>query len=119
MAGGDPGFQDAYVDSPYLDVCEVWDVREATSVAQRPVSSDIPMLVFVGGYDAYGPLPVAEEAIASLSGSFPVDVPYQGHNVLGSLDCYRNIRNTWIEDPTSAPDTGCIEEVLPPTFVTR
>lgn len=64
-------------------------------------------------------VPVAEEAIASLSGSFPVDVPYQGHNVLGSLDCYRNIRNTWIEDPTSAPDTGCIEEVLPPTFVTR
>jgi TAP-like protein len=89
MAGGDPGFQDAYVESPYLDVCEVWDVEEATSVAHRPVSSDTPMLIYVGEYDAYGLLPVAEQASTSLSGSFLVDAPYQGHNVLGSLDCYQ------------------------------
>ena len=119
MAGGDPGFEDAYVASPYLDVCEAWDVEEATSVAHRPVSADIPMLIYVGAYDAYGPLPVAEQAVASLSGSFLVDVPYQGHNVLGSLDCYRNIRNAWIENPTSAPDTGCIEEIPPTIFATR
>jgi pimeloyl-ACP methyl ester carboxylesterase len=119
MAGGDPGFQDAYVANPYLDVCEVWDVGEATPVAHRPVSSDIPMLIYVGRYDAFGPLPVAEQAIASLSGSFLVDVPYQGHNILGSLDCYRSIRNAWIEDPTSAPDTSCIEEIPPPTFASR
>jgi pimeloyl-ACP methyl ester carboxylesterase len=119
MAGGDPGFHDAYVDSPYLDVCEAWDVGEATSVARRPVSSDIPMLIYVGRYDAFGPLPAAEQAIASLSGSFLVDVPYQGHNVLGSLDCYRNIRNAWIENPTSAPDTGCIEDIPSPIFATR
>jgi pimeloyl-ACP methyl ester carboxylesterase len=119
MAGGDPGFHDAYVDSPYLDVCEAWDVGEATSVAHRPVSSDIPMLIYVGRYDAFGPLPAAEQAIASLSGSFLVDVPYQGHNVLGSLDCYRSIRNAWIEEPTSAPDTSCIDEVPSTTFATR
>ena len=116
MAGGDPGFQEAYVASPYLDVCEAWDVGEATSIAHRPVSSDIPMLIYVGRYDAYGSLPDAEQATTSLSGSFLVDVPYQGHNVLGSLDCYRNIRNAWIEDPTSPPDTGCIDEIGPPTF---
>ena len=116
LAGGDPGFQEAYVASPYLDVCEAWDVGEATSVAHRPVSSDIPMLIYVGGYDAFGSLPDAEQATTSLSGSFLVDVPYQGHNVLGSLDCYRNIRNAWIEDPTSPPDTGCIEGIGPPTF---
>lgn len=119
MAEGDPGFQDAYVANPYLDVCEAWEVGEATSVAHRPVSSDIPMLIYVGGYDAYGPLPVAEQAVASLSRSFLVDVPYQGHNVLGSLDCYRDIRNAWIENPTSPPDTGCIEEIPPTAFATR
>jgi pimeloyl-ACP methyl ester carboxylesterase len=119
IAGGDPGFQEAYVASPYLDVCEVWDVGEAAPVAHRPVSSDIPMLIFVGAYDAYGPRPVAEQAVASLSGSFLVDVPYQGHNILGSLDCYRDIRNAWIEDPISAPDTRCIEEIPPPTFASR
>lgn len=119
MAGGDPGFQDAYVASPYFDVCEAWDVGEATSVAHRSVSSDIPMLIYVGEYDAYGPLPVAEQAVASLSGSFLVDVPYQGHNVLGTLDCYRNIRNAWLEEPTSPPDTSCIDEVPPTTFATR
>jgi hypothetical protein len=81
----------------------MWDVGEATSVAHRSVSSDIPMLIYVGEYDAYGPLPVAEQAVASLSGSFLVDVPYQGHNVLGTHECYGNIRNTWIEDPPQRP----------------
>jgi hypothetical protein len=74
------------------------------------------MLIYIGGYDAYSSLPDAEQATTSFSGSFLVDVPYQGHNVLGSLDCYRNIRNAWIEDPTSPPETGCIEEIGPPTF---
>lgn len=116
LAGGDPGFQEAYVASPYLDVCEAWDVGETTSVAHRAVSSSIPMLIYVGEYDAYGPLPVAEQAVASLSGSFLVDAPYQGHNVLGAHECYRNIRNAWLEDPTSPPETGCIEEIPPPSF---
>jgi pimeloyl-ACP methyl ester carboxylesterase len=116
MAGGDPGLQDAYVASPYLDVCEAWDVGEASPLAHQPVSSDIPMLIYVGRYDAYGPLPVAEQAVASLPVSFLVDVPYRGHNVLGADDCYRNIRNAWIEDPTSPPDTSCIQEVPPPSF---
>jgi pimeloyl-ACP methyl ester carboxylesterase len=119
LAGGDPGLQEAYVSSPYLDVCEAWDVGEVSPVAHRPVSSDLPMLIYVGRYDAYGPLPVAEQAVASLSGSFLLDVRYQGHNVLGTLDCYRNIRNAWIEDPTSAPDTSCMEEIPPPTFASR
>jgi pimeloyl-ACP methyl ester carboxylesterase len=118
MAGDDPGFREAYVANPYLDVCEAWDVGESTSAAHRPISSDIPMLIFVGAYDAYGPRPVADEAVASLSRSFLVDVPYQGHNVLGSLDCYRTIRNVWIEDPNTAPDTACIDEIPPPTFAT-
>jgi pimeloyl-ACP methyl ester carboxylesterase len=116
MAGGDPGFQEAYVASPHLDVCEAWDVGKAASVAHRPVSSSIPMLIYVGEYDAYGPLPVAEQAVASLSGSFLVDVPYHGHNVLGALECSLNIRNAWIEDPTSPPDSACIEEIPPPSF---
>jgi pimeloyl-ACP methyl ester carboxylesterase len=118
-AGGDPGFQEAYVATPYLDVCEVWDVGEAGSVTHQRVSSDIPMLIYVGEYDAYGPLSVAEQAVASLSGSFLIDAPNQGHNVLGTHDCYRNIRNVWIENPTSPPDTRCIEEIPPTTFAAR
>jgi pimeloyl-ACP methyl ester carboxylesterase len=116
MAGGDPGLQEAYVASPYMDVCEAWDVGKAASVAHRPVSASIPMLIYVGEYDAYGPLPVAEQAVASLSASYLVDVPYHGHNVLGALECSLNIRNAWIEDPASPPDTACIKEIPPPTF---
>lgn len=34
-------------------------------------------------------------------------------------NCHRDIRNACIENPTSAPDTGCIEEIPPPTFGSR
>ena len=41
MAGGDPGFQDAYVASPFLDVCEVWDVgrRPRRRIGRSPRTS--------------------------------------------------------------------------------
>jgi pimeloyl-ACP methyl ester carboxylesterase len=119
IAGSNTGLLQAYGASPYLDVCEAWDVGEADASAQRAVSSSIPMLIYVGGYDAFGSLPVAERASKTLTASFLIHVPHQGHNVLGSLDCYRDIRNAWIEEPTSPPDIGCIQRTPAPSFDVR
>lgn len=55
-------------------------------MAHRPVSSDIPMHHLRRAYDAYATRPVAEQAVASLSWSFLGDLPYQGHNILRSLE---------------------------------
>ena len=100
-------------------MCEAWDVGEGDLGRASTGLRGHPDAHLRRGLRGLRSLPVAEQAVASLSGSFLVDVPYQGHNVLGSLDCYLNIRNAWIEDPTSAPDTGCIADIPPPTFATR
>ncbi len=82
----------------------------------QPVMSTIPLLLYTGQFDAFGPAPVADDALSSLTGAYVVHAPYEGHNVLGTLDCFRDIRNAWIENPTAPPDTGCVDDTPPPSF---
>ena len=60
MAGGDPGYLEAYVNGPYLSViCPAWKVGRAGPSASDAVTSNIPMLIYVAPYDAYGSPSVA------------------------------------------------------------
>jgi hypothetical protein len=114
MAGGEPGFQEAYVASPYLDVCEAWDVGEATSVAHRPVSSDIPMLIYVG---------VRRTALSRTRSRQPPRLRILPRRcALPGTQRARLARllpehpERLDRGPASPPETGCIEEIGPPTF---
>jgi hypothetical protein len=44
-----------------------------------------------------------------------VKFPTWSQNVLGS-DCGPEVRNGWIDDPTSPPDTSCIADMEPVRF---
>ena len=112
LAGDEPWFDDAYAHSPYVEVCKRWDSGEATTDPHRRVVSDIPTLILVGEFNAFAPLPLVRETAATLSRSWLVKIPNLGHNVLSS-DCTVAIRNGWIDDPDSPPDTRCIADVDP------
>ena len=55
------------------------------------------------------PLPLIEETASNLRNSLIVDFPL-GHNVLWH-DCPISIRNAFIADPTSRPDTSCVADM--------
>jgi pimeloyl-ACP methyl ester carboxylesterase len=110
LAGDDPWYADAYVNNPYFDVCERWDVGKAATDPHRLVTSDIPTLLAVGQFDAFAPLPLVQEAAERLSTSWVVEIPDWGHNVFGS-ECALAIRNAWIDDPSSPPDTSCTADM--------
>ncbi|HET6715160.1 MAG TPA: alpha/beta fold hydrolase [Actinomycetota bacterium] len=110
-SAGNPGIAEAYGRSPMLDVCDVWPVGAADATAQRPMSSDIPALILYGAFDAYSPRALAETG-AGLTSAFPVSFPFNGHNML-AFDCPRRLRNGWVDDPASPPDTSCIDDEMP------
>ncbi len=112
-AGARPWYVDAYVHSPYFKACQEWDSGPATGADPHdPVVSDIPTLILHGRFDPFSPLPLIEEAAKTLSRGWVVEFPTLSHNVLAS-DCGQQIRNAWIVNPTSAPDTSCIPNMQP------
>jgi pimeloyl-ACP methyl ester carboxylesterase len=122
LADGEPWFEDTYVDSPYVDVCERWDVGRATSDPHQPVTSEIPTLLVVGAVDPFSPVPLVEEAARGLAKSWVVEFPSWGHNPFSSDQpgfmegCSHAIRASWIDAPTAPPDTSCIADIGPVGF---
>ncbi len=109
-ARGEPWYVEAYVHSLYFRVCDRWDAGSADADPHDPVVSDIPTLILHGRFDPYSTLPLIEQAATTLSNSWVVEFPNWGHNVLGS-ECGPEIRNVWIDDPTSPPDIGCVADM--------
>jgi pimeloyl-ACP methyl ester carboxylesterase len=112
LAHGDTGYLEAYVNGPYLSViCPVWNVGRTGPEVTAPVTSNIPMLIYVGSYDAYSSTRVTKEAASTLSRAFIVSAPFVGHNAMATSECYITIRNDWIENLTSPPDTSCVAKI--------
>lgn len=107
LAGDEPWYMDAYVNSPYGHVCSHWGVGRAPLDPHRPVRSEIPTLLLVGRFDPFAPLTLVRKTAATLSTSWVVEIPNWSHNVF-QTSCALEIRNGWIDHPTSPPDTTCI-----------
>jgi pimeloyl-ACP methyl ester carboxylesterase len=112
----DPAFEEAYGHSPFLDACGVWDAGRGDPVVATPVRSDVPVLVIVGRFDPFGMLPYATQGTATLPNSSVLVSPVNGHVATGteqevSQFCMVRIRDAWLSDPTSKPDTSCIHRL--------
>ena len=87
---------------------EALDKRPEPLVAP-PLVNGVPTLVLRGVLDPFSSLSGDDEAaMAGAAHAFPPEIPNQSYNVLGYTECPRAIRNTWVDNPTSAPDTGCL-----------
>jgi pimeloyl-ACP methyl ester carboxylesterase len=113
-AAAGPGFDTAFGDHPFLDLCRVWSV--APGHPPRVIRSKVPTLALVGQMNPNISQPVLEEAMAGLDPGFLVTFDGLGSNVLGR-ECGREIRNGWIEHPTQPPDTSCLDRLPPPSFI--
>jgi pimeloyl-ACP methyl ester carboxylesterase len=108
---GDPTLTQVFGHHPYLAACEGWAVPPADPIVHEPVLTDVPLLILSGRFDSFSPPQVARVAAASFEHAWVVDVD-DTHNILGHNECSLEIRNAWIDEPTSAPeDTGCLDDV--------
>lgn len=89
-------FREVFVDSPYSEACEVWDVE----TAEPPAAPDVPTLVLTGDLDSWSRPEWFERS---------VNVRGASHDVAGSSQCVFDVRNPWIADPTKDPDPSPCE----------
>jgi pimeloyl-ACP methyl ester carboxylesterase len=105
----EPWLGQAFLDSPFNEVCDLWDVGAAEPTVVATVSSSIPTLLLAGRFDPFGNPAFAREAAETLPNSWVVEIPSWSHKVLSDdQGCALSIRNAWIDDPVSPPDTSCV-----------
>jgi pimeloyl-ACP methyl ester carboxylesterase/sugar lactone lactonase YvrE len=105
-----PWYVDAYVNHPYAEICERWGVEPAETDPHTIPRSDIPVLMIAGRFDPYSPLPLIREAAGRFSNGWVVRVPTRSRNAVAT-DCTIGIRDAFIVEPTSPPDTRCIADL--------
>ncbi|MCU0755389.1 MAG: alpha/beta hydrolase [Xanthomonadales bacterium] len=92
-------------------VCKDWG--ELGETPRWPVATAVPVLVVSGGYDSFqpDPAPVLVEMGPSARG---VEFPRAAHGARGSGACARDVIADFLTDPSAAPDTGCIADIVVP-----
>jgi pimeloyl-ACP methyl ester carboxylesterase len=113
LAHGDAAWTADYVDSPYLDVCEVWDVPAAEDTVTEPISSDVPVYIYSGALSPFVAPTEVRRGIAGLSrvslGVSPVSSSDLALFDVTGAHC-PNLRLGFIDDPLGPVDFGCLAD---------
>lgn len=112
MADLPPQIERWYTDLSEVTGCELWESGVADPVANQPVISDVPALVFAGRYDPITPPAWSASVAKNLKHSYYYEFPNMGHGVMRSDECAFKIGLQFLDDPYGQPDDGCVN-ILP------
>jgi pimeloyl-ACP methyl ester carboxylesterase len=105
----------------FREECAIWQVPALSDVENAPVVSSVPTLLTTGEYDPVTPTAFAEAAAEHLPAHYLYTFPGMGHGVVWANwydDCAADIAQQFLRDPTTEPDSSCIEEMPATRFVT-
>lgn len=101
----------------HFEFCRAWGAAPFDPVEVEPVVSDIPALVLVGEYDPATPPDFGRQVAANLNNSYFFEFPGLGHGcAVDGPGCPLDIALAFLDDPYSAPDSTCIQEMDGPDF---
>lgn len=112
LATGLPPQISTYFDSYYeFTLCKSWQAGRAEPIENKPVVSDIPALVLVGGYDPVTPPEWSRMAAETLSNHFFYEFPGLSHGIMRSNACGLEIGLQFLDNPTLEPNAACMGRV--------
>jgi D-alanyl-D-alanine carboxypeptidase len=99
--------------------CPLWTQGQTLSAdVLRPLRSDIPSLITVGQFDGSTPTTSGDVLLAGLSRAQKVVFTGRGHGLLESDACMLQVAAAFIDEPTKAPDTSCVDSASSLRFAT-
>ncbi len=97
--------------SPYIEACDSWDVERNDDAALPKLTSEVPVLAFVGEYDPYTDVSRVRAALAGMPNAHVIDVPGYGHNAISADPvCHGTIRQAFVDEPTAPLEDGCLAD---------
>jgi pimeloyl-ACP methyl ester carboxylesterase len=98
-----------------VELCRAWNVPPANPVANEPVRSEVPALVFAGEFDPDTPPDWGRQLLESMPRAFYVELRGQSHGA-GFHPCGREIAKAFLRAPESPPPVGCALQLRGPDF---
>lgn len=92
----------------FLKTCDTWQVKALNDQMDKPVESQIPVLILSGSFDPITPPAYGQIVAEDLPNSYVVEFPTGGHGVALSGDCQDEIIRSFLDQPQQAPDLSCI-----------
>ena len=108
------GYFDDYLFA--FEECEVWAAGEINAKDREFLESDIPTLIFSGGFDPVTPPSWGSTLQQNLTNSTYVEIPQLAHGILYANQCTLQIGIEFIEEPQRPLDLECIENIPEPDF---
>ncbi|MCB8961549.1 MAG: alpha/beta hydrolase [Ardenticatenales bacterium] len=99
-----------------FQVCSFWGAGAAGSVENQAVHSDIPTLILAGLYDHATPPAWADLTAQTLGHAYLFKFPDGGHSLLSDHQCAISMTADFLDEPDSAPDDSCLDEIEWPNF---
>ena len=102
--------------------CGMWPRGEIPADFLEPVRSNAPVLIFSGNMDPVTPPKYGEEVAGYLPNSRHVIIPEAAHDVDGLTDpgCIDRIALEFLDKGDAKNlDVSCVENMVPPPFVTK
>ena len=100
----------------FFEICERWQVQEASALENEPVVSDVPALVLVGEYTADPPPSEGFDTCATLSRSRCVELSGSAGWQVWHNPCSSDLARAFLRDPGAEIDFSCVEERKPIEF---
>jgi pimeloyl-ACP methyl ester carboxylesterase len=97
--------------------CDSWGVDASAPETNELLTEDdveVPVLVLAGAFDPITP-PEGSRRVAESLGLELILLPDAGHGGIGP-ECGRDIWYAFLEDPTTPPDTSCVDATPPISF---
>ncbi|MGI9623208.1 MAG: alpha/beta hydrolase [Acidimicrobiales bacterium] len=95
----------------HFSLCTDWGSGTADVVESLAVTADVPALVLGGSYDPVTPARWGQSTADALPNAYFYEFPHVGHGVMRSTECGLSIGLQFIDNPSSEPDTSCIEQM--------
>lgn len=99
--------------------CDAWHQERAGADFAEAVRSDIPTLLIAGDFDPISPPSFARLASEALPNGTLVVVPGEGHSVVPTSECTRDLVARFLTNPWATPDTECVTNIPEPRFITQ
>lgn len=106
----DQGLGEIDARTASAEMCAAWNVATASEVANEPVRSDIPTLIFAGEFDPTTPPQWGRQLLANMTGAYFVQMPGLSHGASFN-PCGGRMAFDFINDPTKPPVLTCVAKL--------
>lgn len=101
--------------------CKNWISASVPINFFEPLHSEIPTLILSGPFDPVTPPSIAKKILETLPNGYLITIPEMSHlfDGLSNEACFNSIVIDFFANPTSKPQSECVNQMLPGPFKTK